>query len=750
MDRATELQLLQTELMRRGLLASEAPEEVPEQAASNPELMMLQDELMRRGLIPPSQEEITPQELQLPPQSSQSPESMMSSLVNMPGRTLGSLAGGMAENANQLVAAPLAHLTGGALQGAGYLANKISPQVGETLENMAQKAYQAREQLKQPYEEWASHKVNPVAKKVGEFALPIPPAAKAASLLTKSNLAKEAAQAIGAGTAIEGLKDTHVLPEFAGRDSIEDFFKSLVGMKAAGKVTNPKLSRSVEKTIQEEKKQHSRMEKALGRAFSIGAKPDEQILHAAKKEGIELPFNVKLGSQWGDFAANNIFKSMFVSKQYKNMVDNAHKGVLDKFQEKINKIHPEYIEKDTASHRYKEGLTTEKEAVEGEVKKLYENAYKTITDKDRVVPSKTLQAIQKLNKEYNVPSPSDSMKFVQSKIGKIMESWGGKEELPKELAKYKDIWSPEAMMQAQNQLGMNQKKPISLQALVKQREALMKDIKYGEGEAARGARGSLKLVIKAIDDDIMQSSNHAFKTQWRTANALYKNDVKNRVQSDVARSLLDGTLPKEAFKYMGSPQEIQELSKILGNTPNSQEIIGGLKRAKFQQLVEDRVKNSDGTFSYANLANLYSKRSEKQPLLRELGGESYEGMKRLATIAQGFVRSGKSMANPSGTSQALAEQEKLGKAIHALLTVGVAGTGALKTAGISIGLPYVFSKMVANPRYVDAAVDYALARQRNNVDMMLKAEKKMKKIFNREILTKAPLGTEHQENQKED
>jgi hypothetical protein len=677
-------------------------------------------------------------------------ESYLNQLANVPKRTAGAFTEGLAQSANQMVAAPLLNLAGGTAQGIGYLGGKLSSEFEQDAENLAQKAYQARDYYQQPVEVFGNTPEDTLAnisKKTGEMFLPIPggAAVKGTQAATKAfpYLAKDIGQAVGAGTALETLKDVPV----TGVQGIDDLLKSVAGMALANKSMAPrntKMVKALDTTVSEATQARPIVEAALGRALSIGAKPDKIVLDAAKKEGVGLPFNIKLGARWGDFFANNVFKSIFVSKAYKDVMNNAHKGMFDAFENNINKIHPEYIEKDVASQRYKQALIEEQDVVKSEVSKLYDEAAKSLTEQDKVVPQHTLEALDVIKSKFNVPAPSEPMRFVNKRVNKLLEEWSTPSEAMKAIEDLQHDVTPEIYAQIEKKLKTNPR-AIPLEKLVKQRSALLNDIDYGD--KAQGIRGFIKPIIAAIDKDIMRASNKEFGTKWRAANKYYKNEWADRIKTDIARSVLEGQMPKDAIKYMGSPQEIKELSHILGNIPHKQEVMNGLKKAKFQQLVIDQVTNSDGTLSYSNLANTFTKKSNLNPLLRELSGQANEGMQRLAKISQAFVKSGKELANPSGTALVQSDFGKIGKVMDSILSIGTAtavATGSYKTAG-ALMTPYVLSKIVANPRYVDAAVQYALARQQHNFKKAMQYQRSMETIFEKEILAKTPLAVQTEE-----
>lgn len=694
--------------------------------------------------------EINPQQLMQPEE-----ESYINQIANVPKRTLGAFAEGLAQSANQVVAAPLLNIAGGIAQGAGYLGNKVAPGLGQLGEDLTQKAYQARDYYQQPVNVFNNAPEDTLAnigKKTGEMFLPMPggAAVKGAQAGAKvfPQLTRDVAQAVGGGTAVETLKDVPL----TGNQAIDDVVKSIFGMSLANKVVAPqnaKIISSLDKTIESQIKKASIGEKVLGKALSLGAKPDKELLDAARAQGVELPFNVKLGSQWGDFFANNVFKSIFVSKAYKDVIKNAHKGMFDEFQNNINKIHPEYIEKDVASQRYREALIAEEEAVKSQVDKLYEDANKHLTVNDKTVPTHTIDILKKIMQKYKgAPAKSDPARAVMRTVGEIMKDWSPSSSSSLNKALSSEQFDSTILQNLIEQQLQKNPKEIPLNDISNQISLLLEQTNYGKN--AKGSRANIKRITKALNEDLDKVAhlNPEYNTKRRVANAYYKNEMAGRIKTDIARSLLDGDIPKEAIQYMGSPQEIRFLAKILGNIPRKGEIMNGLRKAKFQQTVIDSVTNADGTLSYANLANSFTKKSNMKPLLKELSGPAYEGMNRLAKVAQAYVKSGKELANPSGTALVQSDFDKIGKVMQGVLAIGAGAaltTGAWKTAGTALAAPYVLSKVVSNPRYVDAAVQYALARQQNNLKKATSFQQRMKSIFENEILGKAAISSQVQD-----
>jgi hypothetical protein len=471
-------------------------------------------------------------------------------------------------------------------------------------------------------------------------------------------------------------------------------------------------------------------EETVGRALSLLAKPNENVLKAAKDLGVDIPFNVKLDSYISNFLANSVFKSIFSSEKYKKGIQAADQKMIDLIKDKIESIAPENIGKETASRDYFQKLKQEEAEISSKANKLYDKTREYLTSNDKVVPTHTLDTIKELKGKLSADVPSSDMKFVLKRLAELSEAWG----LGSQKLKIDERLGKNAQEEINKYLESLKSVPseISLDKLIQQRSAFMRDIQYGE--EARGAKGFMTSLISALDKDISSTKNKEFLNNWRAANSFYKQEIADRVRSDFAESLYKGQMPKEAFNYMTSPQNINELSRILGTSPAAKQVMQSLKRAKAEEYIHDALKVGEGGISYAKLAQMFENKSRHKPLLKALMGEhSFEDMNKLAKISQQFIKSGKQAANPSGTALAQEDFKRIGNMMYGILGIGV-GTGQLlgtaaTTAGINL-----LSRLAANQKYTDAAAKFALARQQNKLKDAAKHQTEMRQIYLKQIL----------------
>jgi len=512
--------------------------------------------------------------------------------------------------------------------------------------------------------------------------------AKGASILSKKGLAEglgaigatkpsDLAAAAAAGTTLSATEEGLGSPAALG-----------LSLGAAGLTKGAiNVAKKVPKTPTE----------LYGKVLSIGAKPNEKAIEIAKKHGIEAPLHTLLDSKLLSFLHNSYLKSVMSAEKFFDKVKTSDQKMIDKVVKNIDSVNPEKLEKEGVSKTYRETLSKEALKTEKKADELYDSAHQYLNPEDKVKPSHTMDAIKDLKGKLTASVPSSDMKFMLNKIDDLEQAWGliPKGTNLKELQKKHPPYVFENIVKS-----LKTNSPdIPLDQLIQQRSAFMRDIKYGE--EARGAKGFMNSLISAIDKDISSTANKDFLNNWREANKFYKNEVADRIRTDFAKSLKEGHMPKEAYNYMGSVQNIKELERILGSSPATKQVMNGLKKAKLQQVVLDQITNADGVMSYANLANLFNKKSTSQGMLKELlGKQNYQELHELAELSASHYKAGKEFANPSASALRKEDFDRIGKLFTNLISVGTIGTFS----------PYVLSRVVSSPKYVDSIIKHARAR----------------------------------------
>ena len=664
------------------------------------------------------------------------------------GRGLATIPAVGADLVNNYVAAPALNVVGGAAELAAKGAGAISSGAEEFLNEAAQKAYGARDFYKdsnlagnvsEAFNEAAGKDITPkdttgkILNAAGEFSFPVSNVVKGAKTTGQvlGAIGKHLGIAGAGGAALEGTKDYRLTEEGTTGRVVEDFLTTLTGMAlgdkglsaAKKKIVDSSeniLERLLNKADRTTSKSASEdvgvFRKGAAKVLSKGANPNLEVNAAAREEGIDLPFEVALGGKVQKFMANTGLKSLFVTKAYNNVIENADRDMINAVKNKINEINPMQLDGELASINAREHLKAEKSSIKSEVNKLYDKASSLLKDTDKIKPVNTYEAMNNILPKISPASPSKDMHFVASRISRIGKDWGF---LP-DLSKFED--SPELIKKIREAWGKgNGIKDIPASEIDNQLKALKNDLKYEKD--IPGVKNLLNGFISALEKDLGSISNKEFLEARSAANKYFKENEAERIRTTIAESLLKGEVPKQAFTFMQSAPDIRQLKKIMGDSEAANEIITSLKRSKLEQMLVSNIMDSSGTITYSKLSNMFNKAPEKQALLKELLGDQYAGMKKLADISQGFVKAGKVFGNPSGTTLSARDVNGVKDLIALLasagagMTVGtIAGATALHGATVAAALEpigiNILSRIVSDKKIVNTAIKYAEAAQK--------------------------------------
>ena len=672
---------------------------------------------------------------------------------------------GIATLGDKFIDAPIESLKGSAKELAGKAVGLVSTSGQEALHQSAQQNFQEAEKLRnrnyfekiQPtFNEWAGKDITPKDKvgkfinAAGSFATPIPGTGAFGGITTKtiaSQGVKESAKRIGSGlskntaigaggaAAVEGTRDLSITEKGSLANHVEDFVKAVFGMSLADKGLSAVKRSILEKSskdleglidhsgnfVKEEAFQAlekpTLREKAAGKILSVGAKPNKEVIEFAKKHDIQLPFQVALGGKAHNFAANNFLKSFFTAKVYDDIIINADKDMVNAVKEKLNNVSGEIINGDLASSRTKNFLEAEKESLEKLSNQLQEDAASYLKPTDMVVPKPLIDTISSMIKipTLNAPVPSGKAKAIGDYILNIGEAFGF---LPNKntLRQYEN--NPDFLKRVVDETIQSFKKnpnAVPVERLVSQLRATNAKIYDKSTKEIDGLDKLLTGVSKSLRDSIKLTTNKEFSNRFNYADKFFQQEIVDRIRTDMAKSLMNGEIPKEAFSKMSGVPEIRQLEKIIGDSKNGKEIFSSLKRAKLEQILADKIIDSSGTISYANFSNMFLKKSENQALLKELLGDQYQSLRELAKISQEFVKSGRLFGNPSGTSFATRDVEGAVKVLNAVgsILVGGATQGVLGTVEVPLAIN-MLSRVVSNKKYVDTALKYAESVKNKN------------------------------------
>jgi len=169
------------------------------------------------------------------------------------------------------------------------------------------------------------------------------------------------------------------------------------------------------------------LQRTTGKVLSKVVKKSEEweeLVKAAKEQGVKLPFNVAFGGgRFANLLANNLFKSMFTSKAYNAVITNADKAMVGGLKEVIESAHPSSALRGEASETARNFLKQETETVLKEQRQLYDYADSIIHVEDKVSIAPFIERADKILTTMS-DSPSGARATVYNKILDIYDKWG--------------------------------------------------------------------------------------------------------------------------------------------------------------------------------------------------------------------------------------------------------------------------------------------------------------------------------------
>ncbi len=589
----------------------------------------------------------------------------------------------------------------------------------------------------------------------GEFAAPFPGSGyvKAAKVAGKSipalakGLGKVGGQELARGA---GSSAAMMIPQISEEGSLaglgENMLKGVLGARAGQKVLSPEALKAV---VTAPKKAFTELP---ARAMSWGTEPNKEVFGLAEKHGVELPSNVGMGGKGGtiqNWLHNNFLKSIFVSKQYKDTIQKADQSMIDAVKHNIDTLGTSQLKPSEASGDYQRLLREQEKEAEQVAGSLYDKASALLSPKDKVVPRNTLDSLESMRELVDRDIKSPATKKVVKILADLSESWGIN---PQEMG-FKDYKSLQAALKNDPKMGtiildaMGRKPtPISIERLNGVRKEL--GTITGHDPDIKGVEAYLNRLKGDITKDIESSTNQEFVGAWKEANKFFKQNVADRFRTDMARSLMTGEMPKDAFSLMSNSKTIRELERIAGESPKSKEVFDSLKKSKVQEIFAGALQGEE-KLGVGNFINLFKTGKQKETLAALLPHQSYNNMIELRKIAQEYQKSGRDLLNTSGTAWVTADVNR----VETLAKAGLAAFFGSSAAGLPGALiapatPILLSRMVSNPEIVKKARAYALARMNGNekgADNIMKQLLKMSEKDAKAALVAAQQSTKEKE-----
>jgi len=562
---------------------------------------------------------------------------------------------------------------------------------------------------------------------------------------------------------LTGMMIGSSLGEAAYGTSKSSLFKAL-GKTVAESVTQAEKM-AMRQAEKEATKEFNPLHKAGGKILSVGSKVDEQLVKDARAEGIRLPYNVYLNNPFHNILVNNVFKSIFTSRVFRNVLKEADEGMVNGLKQTLEGVHPEHVLRGEASDTARTFLHAEKEAVQKQGKELYDYSDSLIEPTDKVSIKPFIEKADKILTTMS-DSPSGARATVYNKILDIYDKWGllSKEEkkVADELSSFvgvmdgREVKIPQEVLDKVSDIGRAKKQDMHI--LASKVENQRKDWNQLYNPLKNDFSRMFGVLTHGLKDSLKTSTNKKYIEALFSADKFHELNVANRVKSDIANSLMNGQIPKEAIHYMDTPLRVQELGKVLGDSPKAQEIFQSLKRAKLQEVLMDKAVDGSsiitekGQIRYGALAN--SIKSHNAELMMELlGKEQFHRVRRLANIADSLSRSGREIGtNTSMTSIASSDLKRFESGLEAALGGLSAMTGigsyaagahglaltALGTTATWITAVNGLSRMLSSENLTQAAIHYGQAIKNKNPKEIESAFKRLQRNVFELVARKEP------------
>lgn len=399
-------------------------------------------------------------------------------------------------------------------------------------------------------------------------------------------------------------------------------------------------------------------------------KVNKEVYDKAKELGIELTPAMLTDSYLAKFAENNVFESIFVAGAYKKAIDNISPSVLKTIDEKLaltvgKKVEPTATESAGAIVSRDIGQQFEKnvERWKTESDNLFNLSEGSLTSSDKMAVPQTIKTIESMISELE---------------GGITAAEGTERTVLDYITQLK--------------AGLEQNNEHALTDLIKEQKRLLKKGKYGNVQGYENYYNGIAGTL--IDELAGYTGNKSFHENYGVARAYFKNNIVNGVRNKITQSLLHEYSPKEAINFMNNKQNIETLERLLGDSKNGKELMGSLKRAKIQEILDkNNVFTVNEEFNPDAFLRIFKKNDD---MLKTLMGEGYGELKNnIVPIANAISTSRKTLNNKSNTAKAAAQYSIL---------IGLTTWSGLKTAGLSIGGIYGLSAAMANPKFVEKLI----------------------------------------------
>lgn len=578
--------------------------------------------------------------------------------------------------------------------------------------------------------------VGPIPHALGEKSLEetLPSQQKGAERLVER--AGELVAPIAAGPEGIGLKGLQLAggalaghaAEESGLGKLGQFTSELIGMSFPG------LAKSLGLKLGSLLKKGPTSAAGEIASETVRLKPEqikEGVREAANRLGVleELPLSAQVDSPIIQGTETKLMQSMTGAPLQKKLeglgekLTEEYKGIAKSLSERENLL-PSIVSEEAVN-----ALKNIESQNERAFRSLYDQASKMLPETAVTLP-KVGMAIHKVI--------DSTLKKLQSALGTP-----SKDALVKRLERLKNSWSStEALREG----------AIPIHELETLKRDLNQVIKY---EIQGGVDKLLKGLFGVVKEGIQtygRNYNRPYLNRFNQAEKLFSENAETFRKNPLLKSLVLGKHPEQVFgkEGMGSVRGIGRLENLFGKSPEGKETFDALKRYKLEDVLNKKLLDKNGSISWGKAAGAFKEPKTRDLVLKLVGPEQFKKLKDLSAVASGVEEGFKKFLNTSKTAVTASDLALLGvlpiKAVQQLFSGNV--LGAAKTVG-AILVPNQLSRLIANPKFVDAAISAAKAGKGKSAEKFIQSMQRVARLTAAEML-KESTNPEIQEEEQEE
>lgn len=459
--------------------------------------------------------------------------------------------------------------------------------------------------------------------------------------------------------------------------------------------------------------------KTAGEVFSASTqlKPEQikqGVIEAAERLGVieDLPLSAQVSNPKIQSIETKLIQS-HAGAPLQEKLERAGEKLVGKYNEATESVSKrENMLPSVVSREASEVLQKLEENAEKSYRSLYSQAAKSLPEA-ATTSHKMGTALQKV---------------LDSTIGKLKSSLGtsSKDAVLNRLNRLKTSWSASPELKS----GL-----IPIKDLQEVMQDINQVIKYETKGGADKILHSLRAVAKEAVNSYGREFNRPYLNRFTQAQHEFGKVAKDFRKNALIKNLVKGNNPEQIFGKMNTVKGINELEKIFNKTGEGKEMMDVLKRYKLEDILNKKILDKNGDISWGKAAGIFKEPKIRDLVIKLVGPEQYKKLQDLSKVAGGVEEGFKKFANKSGTATTGFDLFLLvGMPIKAAAQIASKNwMGALKTTALFLS-PKQIAKIMANPKFADAAIKTAKAGKGNSAERFINAAKDVAKITAEEMI----------------